>query len=73
MNLDEFGAVMRTEPFRPFVMHLADGREVAVRHPEMTAWAPTSRVVTVYQPDGQLNLIDLFLVTDIEFREQPTS
>jgi hypothetical protein len=73
MNLDEFGAVMRSEPFRPFIMHLADGREVTVRHPEMAAFAATSRVVTVYQPDGQLHLIDLFLVTDIEFRESIAS
>ena len=39
MQLDDFRIAIRAKPFRPFVLHLADGREFAVRHPEMAALA----------------------------------
>jgi hypothetical protein len=56
------------EPFRPFVLHLADGREVAVPHREFLAASPSGRTIIVYQPDDSWNVIDLLLVTDLEFK-----
>lgn len=70
MQLEDYRRAVRAEPFRPFVLHLADGREIEVRHPEMTAFAPAGRVITVFQPDGRWNLVDILLITDLEFREQ---
>jgi hypothetical protein len=29
--------LIREQPFRPFVVHMSDGRQFAVRHPEMAA------------------------------------
>ena len=49
-------------------MHLADGRQVAVQHPEFLAAAPSGRTVTVYQPDDTLSIVDLLLVTDLEIK-----
>jgi len=54
------------QPFQPFVIHLADGREVPVHHREFMAAAPSGRTITVYQPDDTMNVIDLLLVTDLE-------
>jgi len=50
-------------PFKPFVMHLADGRRVRVPHPEWMAFSPSGRTVTVYRRDDSSDVIDLLLIT----------
>ena len=69
MTVEQLQGVLRVRPFRPFVMHLADGREVVVKHPELVVSTSTGRTTVVVQPDDTLNIIDLLLVTDLEFRE----
>jgi hypothetical protein len=39
-----------------------------VLSPEFIMAVPTGRIVIVCQPDGRVNMIDLLLVTDFEFR-----
>jgi hypothetical protein len=51
-----------------FAIHLADGREIPVLSPEFILVVPSGRTIVVCQPDGRLNIIDLLLVTDLEFR-----
>ncbi len=70
MTLEQFRSALKAEPFRPFVMHLGDGREIPVRHPELVVSTSTGRTTVVVQPDDTLNIIDLRLVTDLEYREQ---
>jgi hypothetical protein len=67
MTIERVRDAYNAQPFRPFVMHLADGRQVADQHPEFMAAAPSGRTVTVYQPDDTMNIVDLLLVTDLEF------
>jgi hypothetical protein len=68
MTIEQVRSAYNAQPFRPFVMHLADDRQVVVRHPELMAFAPSGRTVTVYQPDDSSNTIDLLLVTDLDFK-----
>jgi hypothetical protein len=35
MNIDEIRKYYYSSPFHPFTLHLADGRDVAVGHPEL--------------------------------------
>ncbi len=58
--------VWKAEPFRKFVMHLADGRHIRVEHRELLAMLPSGRTVAVYQPDESFNVVDLSLVTDLQ-------
>ena len=67
MTIEQLRNVYESKPFRPFVIHLADGREIPVLSREFTLAAPSGRTIVVYQPDDTLNLIDLLLVTDLEF------
>ena len=67
MTVEQLRNVHHAQPFRPFVMHLADGRDIPVRHPDFLATAPNGRTVGVYQPDNSFNMIDLLLVTDLEY------
>jgi len=68
MIIEKVRDFYNAQPFHPFVMHLADGRQIPVQHPEFIATAPSGRTVTVYQPDDTLNVVDLLLVTDLEMK-----
>ena len=67
MTVEQLRGAYDAQPFRPFVMHLADGREVPVRHREFIMTVPSGRTVIVCQPDDTTNIIDLLLITDLEF------
>ncbi len=66
MTIDRVRELYNAQPFRPFVIHLADGRRLVVEHREFMALSPSGRTITVHQPDDSLNIIDLLLVTDLE-------
>ena len=68
MTIQELRAAYDAQPFRPFVMHLADGRAIPVNHREFIMTAPSGRTIIVYQPDDSSNVIDLLLITDLEFK-----
>jgi hypothetical protein len=68
MTIDKVQNAYRAAPFQPFLLHLADGREIPVKHREFITMAPSGRTVIVFQPDDSYNIIDLLLVTDLEFK-----
>jgi hypothetical protein len=68
MTLEEFRSAYAAEPFRPFTMHTADGRSIQVLSPEFVARDPTGRTVSVYHSDGRHYIIDLLLVSQLEFQ-----
>lgn len=70
VTLDQIRDAYNAQPFLPFVLHLADGREILVRSREFIMRAPGGRTITVYQPDGRANVVDLLLVTDLEFESR---
>jgi hypothetical protein len=65
MSTQEFKTVLNAQPFRPFVACLADGRQIRVHHREFAMLSPTGRTVVIYQPDGEMDIVDLLLVTDL--------
>ncbi len=68
MSIEQLKEVCHAAPFRPFVVHLADGREALVKHPDSIAFSPTGRSVFVYLPDGSFRIIDVLLITEIEVK-----
>ena len=68
MTLEKIRDFYKAQPFRPFVLHLADGREIPVLHQEFILAVPSGRTIVVCQPDDTLNVIDLLLVTDLELK-----
>lgn len=66
MTIEQFRNVLQAQPFHPFSIHLADGREIPVAHHEFVAQSPSGRTVIVYRPDESFNIVDLLLVTDLE-------
>jgi hypothetical protein len=66
MTIEKLREVYDAKPFRPFAIHLADGRAINVLHRDFIMGAPSGRTVVVFQPDDSMNIIDLLLVTDLE-------
>jgi hypothetical protein len=68
VTVDKIREAYKAQPFRPFVIHLADGRSVPVMSPEFILTAPSGRTLVVFQQDDAMNIVDLLLVTDLEFK-----
>ena len=55
------------KPFRAFIIHLAGGRSIPVRSPEFVEMPEAGRMVVVQGVNESAHIIDLLLVTDLEF------
>ena len=70
MTIEKIQDAYQAEPFRPFVIHLADGRQIPVLSREFVSPAPSGRTLVIWQPDDRMNIVDLLLVTVLEFQPQ---
>jgi hypothetical protein len=68
MTIEKLRELYSAEPFRPFVLHLADERSSPVAHRDFFAAAPSGRTLAIYQADDTFNLVDLLRVTDAEIK-----
>jgi hypothetical protein len=68
MTIEQIKAAYNQQPFRPFALRLADGRAIPVYHREFMLAVPSGRTVIICQPDDTVNIVDLPLVTDLEFK-----
>jgi hypothetical protein len=69
MEQDIVARLYDARPFAPFIMHLADGRHFPIGHREFFARRPKGRTAMIFSADGALHVLDLLLVTDLEFPE----
>lgn len=69
MTTDQIRNALRAQPFRPFRLHLADGRSFEIRHAEFMALSPGGRIVIVFAQADACEIIDLLLVTSLEILE----
>ena len=70
MTVEQLKSVMHAQPFRPFTIHMGDGRAFLVKHPDFIARSPTGRTVIVYGDDEAHSILDMLLVTEIEVHPQ---
>ena len=56
---------LHRQPFEPFIMRLADGRSVPVRHPDFMAVHP--RRIVVIAEDGAWSVVEPLLVVSLEY------
>ena len=64
MTSEQLRKIVRTQPFEPFEIFLADGRSFHVNHPEMVAITGGGRIALVTMPEGEnYEVVDLLLVT----------
>ena len=66
MRVEELVQMQRTQSFRPYRIHMADGRHLDVEHPDFVARSPTGRTAIVYKADETFEVIDLLFVSRLE-------
>lgn len=66
MTVERLQATQHAQPFRPYRIHMADGRRLDVHHPDFVARSPTGRTIVVYKPDDTSEIVDLLLVASLE-------
>jgi hypothetical protein len=69
VKISELQKLYDAEPFRPFFIHMADGRKIPVKHREFMALSPSGRTAYVYQLNDDSDIIDVGLVTALELRK----
>lgn len=73
MTIEQLRELHRAQPFRPFDIHLADGRALAVTHPEQLAQSQSGRTIAVARPDDVIETVDLLLVVSLKPRPNGTT
>jgi hypothetical protein len=73
MKISELQKLYDAEPFRPFLIHMADRRKIPVKHREFMALSPSGRTAYVYQMNDDSDVIDVALVTSLELRKSLTN
>ena len=66
MTIEQLQRLHQARPFRPFKVHLADGRAIPVTHPEFLSHSPTGRTMIVHTKGEAFEVIDLLLVSSLE-------
>jgi hypothetical protein len=64
MDLNSIRNALREVPFRPFVLCLADGRRVPVKHPEFVAM--NQRIVIVTDENSDTKILEPLLIVSLE-------
>lgn len=73
MTIQQLRAALGATPFRPFTVHMADGRAFEVPHPDFLSMSPTGRTIIVYQQNDEFSILDLLLMTEIQVVETAKS
>jgi len=66
MTIEQLRTYHQGRPFRPFRVHIADGRQLDVLHPEYLAHSPSGRAMSIYKTDETSEVVDFLLVTSLE-------
>ena len=67
MTIQQFDNAHRARPFRPFTLYMADRRSFPVPHPEFLSRSPSGRTIIVHAADDSYSVLDLLLLTEIQF------
>lgn len=68
MTADEIRRQITAVPFRPFVLHIADGRTIPVHARDFIMVSPQGWIVDVFQPDEGHDILDTSLITGITYQ-----
>lgn len=73
MTIQQLRMDLKAAPFRPFTVHMADGRSFHIPHPDFLAMSPSGRTIIVFQEDEESSILDLLLMTEIEMSPAKTT
>ena len=68
MEFHRIRDAIRAVPFRPFTVHLSDGRSFRIGHPELIAANP--RTVVAFVEQGRMEVLALRHVTSLDRHDE---
>ena len=71
MTIEALDPAIHNQPFRPFTFMMADGRSLPVRHPDFVAFNPRGRTCVVIDENDGFDIVDLLLVSSLNFEAMP--
>ena len=68
MKAEEIRKLLHEQPFRPFIVHVAEGGRLLVEHEDYVALAPSGREMLVYRHDrpDDYEIVDVMRVKGLE-------
>lgn len=66
MTVEQLKNVLHAAPFRPFTIHLGDGRAFFVKHRDFVSRSPSGRTIIVHGDDDSFSVLDMLLVTELQ-------
>jgi uncharacterized protein YjlB len=66
MHIDVLVSFVRAEPFEPFRVGIANGKELDVRHPDYILISPGKGHVMIFTGPERFQMVDSKLITRIE-------
>ena len=66
MTVEQLNNVHHAQPFRPFTIHMGDGRTFLVKHPDFISRSESGRTIIVHGPGESFSVLDLMLATELE-------
>ncbi len=67
MKINAIREALHRQPFRPFSLRLADGRELFVPHSDFVALSPR-RVVVINHHDESTAILEPLLIVSVDYR-----
>jgi hypothetical protein len=74
VTVEQITLRQKATPFQPYSIMLADGRELAIDHPDFVSVSNKDNLITLFDLAGGAEIVDLMLVVSLRYGEQrPTS
>jgi hypothetical protein len=70
MTIEQLRRMYQARPFQPFVVHLANGRELPVRSPEFMSFSPSGRTAIIHYGRDAFDIVDVLLITSLEVQDR---
>ena len=71
MVAEEIRAVLHAQPFRPFTVHLSDGKEVCIHHHDYAWLLPSGFQLIFESAGGKVHLINVAQIAEITYEAVP--
>jgi hypothetical protein len=66
MSTEELRVLMRSQPFKPFVVCLPSGKEVPIIHHDFAFLSPDGRTLFAYQRDMSFDMMDVISIENVK-------
>jgi len=70
MIVEELRALWRAQPFKPFTIHVADGRVLRVPDPDLLAITPGGGTVIVFRKDDSFAMLEPSHIIELRPRKK---